>query len=157
MTDIAPEAEMIKNRLEELSAELSLHSSRLRRAADSADVMASDTQAITVQHTRDVRRGEFYMVREISERERVNRVLEDLRRYISVLDENRVPNHREKSKILWLRYAHGLEWRDICQRIYGTQPDYPERQDYYRRRAYRRHEQALSEIWAYFGAGRRER
>lgn len=157
MTDIAPEAEMIKNRLEELSAELSLHSSRLRRAADSADVMVSDSQAITVQRTRDVRRGEFYLIRQITERERVNRVLEDLRRYISVLEENHVPNYAEKSKLLWLRYARGLGWNDVCQRIYGTQQDYLEKQDSYRRRAYRRHEQALSEIWAYFGAGRRER
>ncbi len=148
---------MIKNLLEELSAELTLHSSRLRRAADSADVMAQDAQAITVQRTRDVRRGEYYIVRGITERERVKRALDDMRRYISVLDENQVPNHREKSKILWLRYAHGLGWDDVCKQVYGAHPDYLLKKTSFKRRAFRRHEEALAEIWTYYGAGSKKR
>ena len=148
---------MIKNILEELSAELTLHSSRLRRAADSADVMAQDAQAITVQRTRDVRRGEFYMVRQLTERERVNRVLDDLRRYISVLEEHRVSNYDEKSKLLWLRYAHGLGWDDVCKRVYEAQPDYLLKKASYKRRAFRRHEEALGEIWTYYGTGSAKR
>ena len=142
--------------LEDMSAELALLTERYQQAAESTDIVTRQAQIVAL-HLMNVRRGENATVRKIMAEEQTKQIIEDLRRYISILEENQVRDWKEKAEILSLRYVCGLEWNDICQRIYGTQPDYYEKQASYRRRAFRRHEAALSEIWHLFESGRGKR
>lgn len=45
--------------------------------------------------------------------------------------------------IINLRYCHGAEWREICQRIYGKHDDYELEADQYMDKMFRTHGRAL--------------
>ena len=77
--------------------------------------------------------------------------------YIDVLREAPVAikDQARKIRMMELRYFHGYEWPVILEVLYGNEPDFALKRKTYKRKMYRLHQAAITNIWKLWGVGGR--
>ena len=88
---------------------------------------------------------------------RISYLEQRVNEYIDVLREAPVAikDQARKVKMMELRYFHGNEWPVILEVLYGNEPDFAQKRKTYRRKMFRLHQAAITNIWTLWGVGGR--
>ena len=88
----------------------------------------------------------------ITTENKIHRLEDDIRERIAVIRDHsdEVRNAAQKVRLLNLRYLHGREWGDVLAALYGSQGDFLQRRESYRRSMFRMLDAACAEVWLYW-------